>query len=110
MDKAKAAGQKAFTFVQGSLANSNQKDVEVWEHITDVSTLTGPWPYICAVLNFFLPGTGTGLAGIIGDTNSWSKTQLGIGLCQMLTSVYLVGWIWAMYWAYLIVKKTFKDS
>ena len=32
-----------------------------------------------------------------------------MGLVQMLTSVYLVGWIFAIYWGYIIIKKSKGD-
>ena len=33
------------------------------------------------------------------------KTQLVIGLIQFLTAAFLIGWIWSIYWGYLIVMK-----
>ena len=38
-----------------------------------------------------------------------NKTQLIIGLIQLMTSVYLLGWIISIYWGYLIVKKSKGD-
>ena len=37
----------------------------------------------------------------------FSKTQLAIGFLQFLTTYILVGWIWSIYWGYLIVVKAF---
>ena len=39
-------------------------------------------------------------------TDTVSKTQLTIALIQFLTSVVLIGWIWAIYWGYLMVMKS----
>lgn len=60
---------------------------------------------MCLVLNIFVPGTGTMLCACIGDANM-NKTQIGVGLVQLLTSVYLIGWLVSVYWGYLIVKKS----
>ena len=91
------------------LAASSEHDKEVWGLITDVPRLMGVFPYIAAILNVCFAGTGTILAGCLGET-TWSKTQIAIGLIQMLTSVYLVGWFLSIYWAYLIVTKAMKDK
>lgn len=40
----------------------------------------------------------------------WSKTQLTIGIVQMLTAVYLLGWIWSIYWGWLILQKGMQDK
>ena len=32
-----------------------------------------------------------------------------IGTTQMLLSFFFIGWIWAMYWSYLMVKNAFED-
>ena len=85
-------------------------DRERWNIITDVPLLAGPWPYICAILNVVLPGSGTMLAACIADSPSWSKTQIFIGILQMLTAIYLIGWVWSIYWAYLLVLKAHTDK
>ena len=48
------------------------------------------------------------LCSCLGDANM-NKTQLIIGLIQLMTSVYLLGWIISIYWGYLIVKKSKGD-
>ena len=52
----------------------NDADKELWGIVSDVPRLTGPWPYVCAILNVLLPGFGTMLASCVADTASWSKT------------------------------------
>ena len=42
------------------------------------------------------------IASLIGY-DIWHKTHFIIGVIQLLTSVYLVGWIWSIYWGYLLV-------
>ena len=58
----------------------SEKDKELWEIVQDVPRLGGVWPYICAILNLVLPGSGTMLAACLADGTSWSKTQLVIGI------------------------------
>ena len=84
--------------------------MEVWELLTDVPRLNGLWSYILAILNIFVPGLGTMIAACVGYPDAWSKTQLSIGICQMLTSFYIVGWLWSVYWAWLFVAAAWKDT
>ena len=72
--------------------------------------LSGVWPYICFVLNIILPGTGTMLSSCLSQDLYWSKTQLILGVTQMLTAVYLLGWIWSIYWGWLILQKGMQDK
>ena len=82
----------------------NEADRELWGIVSAVPILAGPWPYICAILNVVLPGAGSMLATCMEGGASWSKTQIFVGLLQMLTAIYLVGWIWSAYWAWLFVS------
>ena len=79
-------------------------DRQVWALVSDVPYLTKPVAIIAAILNFLLPGFGTALAACAAD-QTVSKTQLTVALIQFLTSVVLIGWIWAIYWGYLLVMK-----
>ena len=87
----------------------SEADKELWGYVTDVPRLIGILPYVAAVFNVVVPGAGTILAGCLGE-KIWNKTQIVIGFIQFLTSVYLVGWIASIYWAYLIVMKAMKDK
>ena len=40
------------------------------------------------------------LAACAGYHKYWSKTQLFVGLLQMLTAYVLVGWIWSWWWGW----------
>ena len=88
---------------------TSEKDAEVWEILIDVPKVNGLWPYILLILNLFIPGVGTMIAACLGDPNAWSKTQLIIGVFQMLLSVYIIGWFWAVYWGYLMIIKSRKE-
>ena len=80
-------------------------DRQVWELVTDVPRVDIKIAYLQAFLNFIFPGIGTWVTACAGHDNV-SKTQLGIGLMQLLTSPFiLLGWIWGLYWSYLVVLK-----
>jgi hypothetical protein len=59
---------------------------------------------IIAVLNLILPGIGT----IVMSTRykKCSKTQLIIGLMQLLMTVEIVGYLWSLIWVVLVCIKT----
>ena len=50
------------------------------------------------------------LCSCIGYQGAWSKTQLTIGITQMLTAVYIVGWLFSIYWGWIILKKGIEDK
>ena len=77
--------------------------------ITDLPALTAIWAYVCAVLNLAIPGSGTILASILGY-ESCHKTHFLVGCLQFLTSIYVIGWIWSIYWSYLILKISLGDQ
>lgn len=79
-------------------------DRRVWELLTDVPKLKPVMAWICAILNFFFSGIGTTASAFLdGDLN---KTQLFAGACQLLTSVYLIGWFMSIYWAYKLIMRS----
>lgn len=43
------------------------------------------------VVNLFLPGIGTIIAGAVGG-----KPTIGRGIAQLLLSLIFVGWVWAL--------------
>ena len=88
----------------------SEHDKELWGLVTDVPRLSSIWAVICGILNVGLAGSGTILAGVIADQNSWNKTQMAVGFIQLITSVYLVGWIMSVYWSYLLINRAFKDN
>ena len=86
------------------------EDAELWEIIRDVPRLAGVLPYVVCILNVILPGTGTMISSCAGYTTSWSKTQLMVGVLQMLTALYIIGWIWSIWWGYLLLRKGLADK
>ena len=84
-------------------------DRRVWELLTDVPKLGIMPAWVCAILNFFFSGFGTILSGFLVH-GVYNKTQMFAGFCQLLTSVYLIGWIMSLYWGYKIVEKASKTD
>ena len=41
-------------------------------------------------------------------SNYVSKAQITIAFVQFITAIFLVGWILAIYWSYLIIVKAFN--
>lgn len=87
----------------------SQADAELWEILTDVPALSAITAIVCAILNVGLAGSGTFISGILAGV-SWNKTQMVVGLIQLLTSPFLIGWILSIYWSYLLVKRSFRDN
>ena len=89
---------------QNKVAIVDDVDRQIWELVTNVPHVGKPVAIVAAVLNFILPGFGTMVAACAAS-DTVSKAQLMIALFQFLTTFVLIGWIWAIYWGYLIVKK-----
>jgi hypothetical protein len=68
--------------------------------------MSKPIAIVCAVLNFLLPGSGTWLSAC--QAEKVSKAQLCIGTTQFLLTIFFIGWIWAQYWSFLMIKESFK--
>ena len=83
-------------------------DRDVWLMIQNVPKVPKIASFICTVVNILLPGFGTMLAACL--TNDYtSKVQLAVGLFQFLSSFLLIGYVWALYWSYLIITKSVSD-
>ena len=80
-------------------------DRRVWELVSDVPKLNILKAYGCAFVNVIFSGLGTILSAFLGDEPGVNKTQLIVGLLQMMTAVYLIGWLLSIYWAYKLVMK-----
>jgi hypothetical protein len=61
--------------------------------------------YGCAIANVIFSGAGTIASSFWGEEPGVNKTQLIVGLLQMMTSVYLIGWLLSIYWAYKLIMK-----
>ena len=84
--------------------------MELWEIVSDVPKLKGAWPYIVAVLCIVIPGSGTMVAACAGYSPAWSKLQIFVGSLQMMTAVFLIGWIWSIWWGLKILHKSLKEQ
>ena len=98
-DAAAKFARQGVDYARTNMVKYRQEDVELWDLMTTVHSclVNGPWPYICLILNIILPGTGTMLMSCLGFPGAWSKTQLTIGIIQMLTAPYIIGWIFSIY-------------
>ena len=63
---------------------------------------------ICFILNIFLPGWGTCVQSYYGpDGCSWGT--FGVALLQMITVFILVGWVWAIWHGWQVMKQSDKS-
>ena len=85
------------------LADFGELDQEFWELITTVPVVPTPWNAVLALLNVFFPGVGTFFCSIWGEP--CSKAQAVIGVLQFVMTTAIVGWIWSVIWAVLILKR-----
>ena len=103
-EKAKAAVRDHFT---NKLMPIDDIDRQVWQHVTTIPKVSQPVAIVCAVFNLLLPGWGTWIMACASD-ETVPKTQQVIGLIQFLTAAFLIGWVWSIYWGYLIVMKAME--
>ena len=82
----------------------DEEDKQAWALIHKVPSVNKYVGIAVFVFNLVLPGFGTGIAACAAE-GPVSKLQLAIGLFQFLTTYILVGWIWSIYWGWLIVSK-----
>ena len=104
-DSALSLGLKAF---QDGALQVNENDERLMVLLTDLPTLEPIWAYVCAFLNLAIPGTGTIFASILGY-ETCHKTHFLVGCLQFLTSIYVIGWIWSIYWGYLILRTSLSN-
>ena len=106
-DKVKAAVE---SHMREKVMKVDEVDMQFWLLVTDVPQVTKPVAVIQAFLNFLIPGLGSAVAACATQNGNVSKTQLGVAFVQFLTGLMLVGWIWAIYWSYLIVLKAWNPD
>ena len=83
---------------------SSMMSCKVWHEKVPVTKC--PLGTVFFVINIFFPGFGTMLASCINTTpGKLCPLTLMLGMAQMMTSWMLVGWIWSIYWGWLIHKK-----
>ena len=73
-DRAVLYSGRGVQFMQDAYQSSNEKDLEMWNHVRELPTLDGVYPYACFILNLVIPGSGTVMCAVLGDTKCWSKT------------------------------------
>ncbi|CDW82909.1 UNKNOWN [Stylonychia lemnae] len=64
-----------------------------------------PLHLIIFIVNIFFSGVGTMITGCISK-EGFSVYTILVGLVQLLTAWLIVGWIWSIFWGYLIFKKS----
>ena len=90
------------------LADFSELDKRTWQLIKTVPKVSSPWHYACALLNVFLPGVGTIIASLFAKP--CSKSQAWIGLCQLLMSTFIIGWIWSVIWGLMIISASSEED
>ena len=92
------------------MMNLNDRDKNVWTLISNVPKVSKPVAVIQALFNLIFPGLGTWISACADEGDTVSNVQMMCGLFQFLTSVFLIGWIWALYWSYLIARRSFVEN
>ena len=73
--------------------------------VPHLTTVVG---YGCAVANLVIAGLGTLISAFYEPYVN--KTQVLVGITQFLLSPYIIGYLWSIYWSYLIVMKVGKKG
>mmetsp|Transcript_12231 Transcript_12231/g.12045 ORF Transcript_12231/g.12045 Transcript_12231/m.12045 type:complete len:81 (+) Transcript_12231:69-311(+) len=68
-----------------------------------VKRVPQPWHIILFIINIILPGWGTMISACCGS--DLDVFTILVGLVQLFTAWLLIGWLWSIYWGYLIFKK-----
>ena len=79
----------------------DETDKNLWLLITNVPFCEKWVAIVMCILNVLLPGVGTMIAACAGS-GVVKKAQIVIGLLQFFTAYILIGWIWSIYWGYLL--------
>mmetsp|Transcript_2310 Transcript_2310/g.1653 ORF Transcript_2310/g.1653 Transcript_2310/m.1653 type:complete len:80 (+) Transcript_2310:20-259(+) len=72
--------------------------------IADINAVDNPWGIILFIVNIFLPGIGSIINSLMGGDGVHTTTLI-VGIVQLLTCWILIGWIWSIWWGYLIWQK-----
>ena len=100
---------QSYNFSVNALTKVSEEDQELWAIIDEIPRLEDYWPYVVLIANCVLPGTGTLLTSCIGFPSIWSKTWMVVGLLQMATAFFIIGWIWSIWWGIKVVKKATEE-
>jgi hypothetical protein len=82
-----------------------EQDRELWNLITEMPKVNLILAWISLALNIFFPGSGSAVVGCVGSNSRMNKSLIVVGFVQFCVSYAFVGWVWSVYWGYLIVKK-----
>jgi len=90
----------------------DEVDKKIWEMLKDSMPRVSKFvAVVCAILNLLLPGFGTTVAACAAEDALVSKSQLVCALLQLLTAPYLLfGYVWSIYWSYMICMKAWNPS
>ena len=58
---------------------------------------------VLLVVNIFLPGIGTIVAAIM---DGFDVKNVIFGCLQFLLAALLIGWVWAIFWSILMIKRS----
>ena len=94
---------------QNKVVPIHDDDKEMWEKLTNVPKVSKPLAFGCAFLNLLLPGSGTMTAACSASDNV-SKVQMAIAILQFLTTLFLIGWVFSIYWSYLLINKAMEPE
>ena len=72
----------------------------------DLVPVQAPMGIVLFIVNIFLPGIGTIINSFM--SSSLRSDTLLVGLLQLLTAIIIVGWIWSIYWGYLMYQQEKK--
>ena len=61
-----------------------------------------------AILNVVMPGIGTVIASTL-DQPGFNRMQFWIGIGQFFMSFFLIGWVWSIWWGWLIIQRSDAD-
>ena len=61
---------------------------------------------ILFLLNVFLPGVGTICNALCCGAGPASCMEFLIGILQLLTAGFLLGWIWSIWWGVEIMRRS----
>ncbi|CDW81177.1 UNKNOWN [Stylonychia lemnae] len=87
----------ALKYMKERILHPDERDMLVWNLVTDVPLIRSPWQYLCFILNVIIP-------------EKWSKTLFMVGIFQLLLAYLIIGWAFSIYWGILIVRKSWEDK
>ncbi|TNV81298.1 hypothetical protein FGO68_gene8798 [Halteria grandinella] len=103
------SSQQRMEFVHNRIIAVDDKDAQVWALITDVPKISNKViAFLLFALNVIVPGLGTIVASCFSE--KWSKTLFAVGLFQLMLAYILIGWIFSIYWGWLILKRALEDQ